>query len=59
MGAYGAYLARPNVLRVLIGTMDYGKGKIILSPAYPVDGDNAFNDLLFFNMIRMGSRGEW
>jgi len=55
LGAYGAYLARPNVLRVLIGTMDYGKGKIILSPAYPVDSDNAFNDLLFFNIIRMGS----
>lgn len=58
-GAYGAYLSRPNVLRVLIGTLDYGKGKIILSPAYPVDGDNAFSDLLFLNMIRMGSQGKW
>jgi hypothetical protein len=50
---YGTYAARPDILRVLIGTIDYGKGKIILVPTYPVDDNHPFNDLLFYNMISM------
>ncbi|MDR0844444.1 MAG: hypothetical protein LBN71_04425 [Tannerella sp.] len=50
---YGTFVARPNHLRVLIGTIDYGKGKIILAPTYPVDDNHPFNDLLFYNMISM------
>jgi len=38
-------------LLVLLGMIHYGKGKIILAPSYPVDDDNAFNDMLFFNLI--------
>jgi len=49
--AYGAYFARPDKLLVLIGEIEYGKGKIVLSPGYAVDENQAFNDLLFYNMI--------
>jgi len=49
--AYGAYFARPDKLLVLIGEIDYGKGKIILTPGYTVDENQPFNDLLFYNMI--------
>jgi hypothetical protein len=49
--AYGAYFARPDKLLVLIGEVQYGKGKIILAPGYAVDDNQAFNDLLFYNMI--------
>ena len=49
--AYGAYFARPDKLLVLIGEIEYGKGKIILSPGYAVDENQAFNDLVFYNMI--------
>ncbi|GAP72983.1 beta-galactosidase [Candidatus Symbiothrix dinenymphae] len=50
---FGTYVARPDIIRVLIGTIDYGKGKIILAPTYPVDGNHPFNDLLFYNMLSM------
>ncbi|GAP72980.1 beta-galactosidase [Candidatus Symbiothrix dinenymphae] len=50
---FGTYVARPDIIRVLIGTIDYGKGKIILAPAYPVDGNYPFYDLLFYNMLSM------
>ena len=50
--------AFPTVL-VLLGTIDYGRGKIILAPSYPVDGNNAFNDMLFFNMILQASKKNW
>ncbi len=49
--AYGAYFARPDKLLVLLAEIDYGKGKILLAPGYPVDGNEAFNDLLFYNLI--------
>jgi hypothetical protein len=49
--AYGAYFARPDKLLVLIGEIQYGKGKIILAPSYPIDDNQAFNDLLFYNLI--------
>lgn len=51
--AYGAWFARPNTLLVLLGEISYGKGKILLAPSYPVEENNAINDLLFFNMIKM------
>jgi hypothetical protein len=37
----------------LAGSITLGKGKILLAPSYPVDDKNAFNDLLFFNMIKL------
>jgi hypothetical protein len=49
--AYGAYFARPDKLLVLIGEIQYGKGKIILAPGYPIDDNQPFNDLMFYNMI--------
>ena len=74
LSAYGLYMARkimpttafgrtkiqelPTLL-VLLGTIDYGKGKIILAPSYPVDRNTAFNDLLFFNMITKAAKKEW
>lgn len=50
--AYGAWFARPDKLLVLIGEISYGNGKILLLPSYHVDAENAFNDLLFFNLIK-------
>ena len=57
--AYGTYMARNDKLLVLIGAIDYGKGKIIIAPSYPVDENHAFNDMLFFNMINKASKKEW
>ncbi len=72
--AYGAYLARPplnkspqpsglpdpqNPLLILIGALDYGKGKIILDAAYPVDDLTPLNDMLFYNLISQGCKGQW
>jgi hypothetical protein len=53
---YGAHIARPDVLLVLLGEMEYGKGRIILDAAYTVDNDHAFTDLLFYNLISQGAR---
>ena len=49
--SYGAYFARPDKLLVLIAEIQYGKGKIILAPGYPVDDNQPFNDLIFYNLI--------
>ncbi len=66
--AYGLYMARLNkgaspadapTLLVLLGTVDYGQGKIVLAPSYPVDVNHAFNDLLFFNLINKAARKDW
>ncbi len=69
---YGVYVARPwtasgppgkddalPTLLVLCGCIEYGKGRILLTPGYPIDEEQAFNDLLFFNMLRMGCAGQW
>ena len=52
-GAYGAYFARHDTLLVIIGTIDYGKGMIVLDATYPIDEDNVFNDMLFYKLISM------
>jgi len=49
--AYGMYVARPSQLLVLLGEIEYGQGRILLCPGYPVDQNNAFTDLLFFNLL--------
>ena len=59
--AYGLYFARQfkrderiperNNTLILIGELEYGKGKILLNPCYPVDENSAFADMLFFNMV--------
>jgi hypothetical protein len=71
LGAYGIFFARPDrdakafpdsanpSLLVLLGTIDYGKGKIVLAPSYPVDANHAFNDMLFYNLIAKSSKQEW
>jgi len=75
LSAYGLYMSRPwlckqlaigsrmlelePTLLVLLGVIDYGKGKIILNPCYHVDDDNAFSDMLFYNMIIMAAKGQW
>ncbi len=53
--AYGAFIANPDILQVLLGEIEYGKGKIILNASYKVDQDNAFCDMLFYNLISLGS----
>lgn len=75
LGVYGMHMARPWIsesrirekdkmmrmpmLTALIGTIQYGKGTIILNSAYHVGADNPFSDLLFYNMIRMGCENNW
>ena len=49
--SFGAFFYNPDKLLTLIGTVKYGKGKIILAPSYPVDLNNPFSDLLYYNMI--------
>jgi hypothetical protein len=49
----------PATLTVLLGALDYGQGKIILAPSYPVDANHAFNDMLFFNLIIKAGKKEW
>jgi beta-galactosidase len=59
--AYGLYFARHykrdqriperNNTLILIGELEYGKGKILLKPCYPVDENSAFADMLFFDMV--------
>jgi beta-galactosidase len=49
----------PSGVLVLLGTIDYGKGKILLDATYPVDDNNPFSDLLFYNMLSLGCRGRW
>ena len=49
--SFGAFFFNPDKLLTLIGVIQFGKGKIILAPSYPVDLDNPFSDLLFYNMI--------
>lgn len=47
----GAFFARPSQLLTLLGTIQYEKGTLILLPGYPVDAQNAFNDLLFYEIV--------
>ena len=49
--SYGAQFQRPDQLPTLLGSVQYGKGEIFLAPGYPVDLDNAFSDLVFYNML--------
>jgi hypothetical protein len=66
--AYGAHFARPDKFQyspdlpddrhstsVLIGAIQYGKGKVILDASYWVDDNHALNDMLFYNFIKHGS----
>lgn len=50
---YGAYFENGGKIRVLIGEIQYGKGKVLLSRTYTVNANQAFNDMLFYNMILM------
>lgn len=59
--AYGIYFAHQykkdtrfndgNNTLVTYGEIEYGKGKILLNTSYWVDENNAFTDLLFFNIL--------
>ena len=50
--SYGAFFFRPDTLLTLFGEISYGKGRIILAPSYPVDANEAFNDMVFFEMLK-------
>jgi len=52
--AYGYYIHEHQDLMATLGEIEYGKGRIILAPGYPVDRNHAFTDLLFYNMIIQG-----
>ncbi len=67
MNGYGLYMCRPWLCKVppigfrraevqptvavTLASIEYGEGKIILNPCYWVDEDNAFCDMLFFNLV--------
>ncbi|MBK5263202.1 MAG: hypothetical protein JJE17_11650 [Peptostreptococcaceae bacterium] len=75
ISVYGMYLSRPwlckepaigfrmlelqPTMTVTLGVIDYGKGKIILNPCYWVDENNAFTDMLFYNIIKKATNGDW
>ena len=75
LSVYGLYLSRPWLCKtppvgdrifelqptmlVLSGVIEYGKGKIILQPCYHIDEDNAFTDMLFYNLISKAANGDW
>ncbi|WP_234042070.1 glycoside hydrolase family 2 protein [Persicirhabdus sediminis] len=75
LGVYGLHMARPwlsdqepkdhdksmrmPTLTVLLGSIEYGKGMILVNPAYHMKADNSFNDMLFFNMLEMGCEGNF
>ena len=50
--SYGAFFFRPDKLLTLCGEIFYGKGSIVLAPGFPVDDENTFNNLIFFNLIK-------
>lgn len=72
---YGLFMSRPWVgkepaasirihdvsptMLVTLATIDYGKGKIIICPGYNVDEQNAFTDMLFYNIIDKAIKEEW
>lgn len=68
LSVYGMYFAHTqssdkrfvedNNTLVMIGGIKYGKGFILLSSAYFVDQNSAFNDLLFYGMLEKLSRNE-
>ena len=66
--AFGAHFARPDKFQyspdlpddkhsksVLIGAIQYGKGKVFLDASYLVDDNHALNDMLFYNFIKLVS----
>lgn len=50
--SHGAFFFRPDTLLTLYGEIMYGKGRILLAPSYPVDANEAFNDMVFFEILR-------
>ena len=50
--SHGAFFYRPDRLLTLYGEIMYGKGRIMLAPSYPVDANEAFNDMVFFEMLK-------
>jgi hypothetical protein len=50
--SHGAFFFRPDTLLTLYGEISYGKGRILLAPSYPVDANEAFNDMVFFEMLK-------
>lgn len=57
--AYGMHMARPDILLITLGELNYGKGKIILNSSYQVNENDPFCDLLFFNMLTMGNNAKY
>ena len=64
--SYGAWFQREDVvdegkMTVLIGDIQFGKGKILLAPCYHVQDDSdsgaphIIQDMLFYNYIKMKS----
>ncbi|MCE5331734.1 MAG: carbohydrate-binding protein [Bacteroidales bacterium] len=54
--AYGAYFARPDKLLILLGEIDYGKGRILLNSSYQIDQKHPLCDMIFFNMLTMDNQ---
>lgn len=50
--SHGAFFFRPDMLLTLFGEIRYGRGHILLAPSYPVDANEAFNDMVFFELLK-------
>ena len=48
---HGLWLARHDVLRVLLATVTVGRGQLVLSPAYPPARGDVLADLIFFEQF--------
>lgn len=53
---HGLWMARHDVLRVTIATLAYGKGQVILNPAYNVSHKDPFATLMFYNMLTYSNK---
>lgn len=48
---FGLWMARHDVMRVTLGSITYGQGKIILNPSYDLDVDDILSTMMLHNMI--------
>lgn len=48
---HGLWMARHDVMRVLMASIDYGKGQLILNPSYKLDTDNLLSSMIFYNIL--------
>ncbi|WP_105617762.1 glycoside hydrolase family 2 protein [Vallitalea okinawensis] len=54
---YGLWMARHDIMRVTMASIDYGKGKILLNPSYELADKDILSKIIFYNMISFNLGG--